>query len=122
MERINKSGTNIEEVAEGVFLGDLATGRRAGMKYWRVEPGATLPAHRHDHEQIGYMISGELVTVLEDEEVLLEPGDSYRFASNEYHGAENRGEQPAVGVGILAPPRARPDWGDARRAESSTPR
>ncbi|ADJ14349.1 cupin domain-containing protein [Halalkalicoccus jeotgali] len=122
MERINKGGTNVEEVADGVFLGDLAAGRRAGMKYWRVEPGATLPAHRHDHEQIGYMISGELVTVLEDEEVLLEPGDSYRFASNEYHGAENRGKEPAVGVGILAPPRGEPEWGDSGIEEPTAPR
>ncbi|MEM4781380.1 MAG: cupin domain-containing protein [Halalkalicoccus sp.] len=122
MERINKDGANVEEVAEGVFLGDLATGERAGMKYWLVEPGATLPPHRHEHEQIGYVISGELVTILEDGEVVLEPGDSYRFASNEYHGAENRGEEPAVGVGILAPPREAPDWGTRTGAEPNPPR
>lgn len=121
MERINTDGANVEEVAEGVFLGDLATGERAGMKHWRVEPGATLPAHRHHHEQIGYMISGRLVAIVEGEEVLLEPGDSYRFESDEHHGAENRGEEPAVGVGILAPPRGTPGWGDSRAAESSTP-
>ncbi|KYH26221.1 cupin domain protein [Halalkalicoccus paucihalophilus] len=122
MERISTEGAGMEEVAEGVSLGDLATGERAGMKYWRVEPGATLPAHRHDHEQIGYMISGELVALVEGEEVLLEPGDSYRFSSNEHHGAENRGDEPAVGVGILAPPRGKPAWGDSQTAEADTPR
>ncbi|WP_122089051.1 cupin domain-containing protein [Halalkalicoccus subterraneus] len=122
MERISTEGAGTEEVAEGVFLGDLATGERAGMKYWRVEPGATLPAHRHDNEQIGYMISGRLVAVVEGEEVLLEPGDSYRFSSHEHHGAENRGEEPAVGVGILAPPRGKPAWGDSRTAEANTSR
>jgi quercetin dioxygenase-like cupin family protein len=122
MERISTDEENATEVAEGVFLGDLARGDRAGMKYWRVEPGATLPAHRHDHEQIGYMISGTLVACVEGEEVLLEPGDSYRFASNEHHGAENRGEEPAVGVGILAPPREKPDWGDSPNAEPSPQR
>lgn len=120
MERISADGANVEEVAEGVFLGDLATGERAGMKHWRVDPGATLPAHRHDHEQIGYMISGTLVAIVEGEEVLLEPGDSYRFSSNEHHGAENRGDEPAVGVGILAPPRGKPAWGDSRRTKANT--
>lgn len=122
MERINANGTGMEEVAEGVYLGDLATGERAGMKYWRVEPGATLPAHRHHNEQIGYVISGELVALVEGEEVLLEPGDSYRFASDEHHGAENRGNEPAVGVGILAPPREAPDWGEAKEVEPGAPR
>lgn len=121
MERISTDREGMEEVAEGVFLGDLATGERAGMKYWRVEPGATLPAHRHHHEQIGYMISGTLVAIVEGEEVLLKPGDSYRFESDEHHGAENRGEEPAVGVGILAPPRGKPAWGDSRTAEANTP-
>lgn len=121
MERINTNGTGMEEVAEGVYLGDLATGERAGMKYWRVEPGATLPAHRHHNEQIGYVISGELVAIAEGEEVLLRPGDSYRFASDEHHGAENRGNEPAVGVGILSPPRGRPEWGD-QEVEPGAPR
>ncbi|MFC6903730.1 cupin domain-containing protein [Halalkalicoccus tibetensis] len=122
MERINTNGTGMEEVAEGVYLGDLATGERAGMKYWRVEPGATLPAHRHHNEQIGYMISGELVAIVEGEEVLLEPGDAYRFESDEHHGAENRGDEPAVGVGVLAPPRGRPGWGERGEAEPGAPR
>lgn len=121
MDRINTDGTEVEEVAEGVFLGDLATGERAAMKHWRVDPGATLPAHRHHHEQIGYVIRGELVAVVEGEEVLLEPGDSYRFVSNEHHGAENRGTEPAVGIGILAPPRGRPEWGETRKFEPSVP-
>lgn len=122
MERISTDGAGMEEVAEGVFLGNLAAGERAGMKYWRVEPGATLPAHRHHNEQIGYVISGELVATVEGEEVPLRPGDSYRFASDEHHGAENRGDEPAVGVGILAPPRGKPEWGEAREVEPGTPR
>lgn len=117
MDRVSTDGTQVSEVAEGVFLGDLATGERAGMKYWRVDPGATLPPHRHDHEQIGYMISGTLVACVEGEEFLLEPGDSYRFASKERHGAENRGKEPAIGVGILAPPRTTPNWGNSRTVE-----
>lgn len=114
MDRISTEGARMEEVADGVFLGDLTTGERAGMKYWRVDPGATLPAHRHDNEQIGYMISGELVALVEGNEVSLRPGDAYRFESEELHGAENRGDEPAVGVGVLAPPREAPDWGDSR--------
>jgi quercetin dioxygenase-like cupin family protein len=110
MRRISDDGTDGEEVADGVYLADLAAGERASMKHWRVEPGATLPIHRHDNEQIGYMIRGTLTAITEGEEIVLRPGDSYLFASGELHGAENRGDEPAVGIGVLSPPRSDPDW------------
>lgn len=98
--------------ADGVALADLARGNRTSMKFWRVEPGARLPVHRHDNEQIGYVISGELTAVLADDTRTLSTGTSYAFESGELHGAENRGDEPAVGIGVLTPPRDSPDWGD----------
>ncbi|MFB6107486.1 MAG: cupin domain-containing protein [Haloplanus sp.] len=110
MRRINDDASADDEVAEGVYLADLASGERASMKHWRVEPGARLPVHRHENEQIGYMIRGTLTAITDDEEVELRPGDSYLFTSEELHGAENRGDEPAVGIGVLTPPRSEPDW------------
>ena len=110
MRRISDETADGDEVADGVYLADLASGERTSMKHWRVEPGATLPVHRHDNEQIGYMIRGTLTAITEDEEVTLRPGDSYLFTSDELHGAENRGDEPAVGIGVLSPPRSEPDW------------
>lgn len=110
MQRITEAGREPEQVTDGVYLADLAEGEKACMKYWRVEPGATLPTHRHDNEQIGYVISGRLTALVEGEEIPLEPGDSYAFPSDELHGAENRGDEPATGIGVLAPPRTEPDW------------
>lgn len=110
MRRINDETADGAEVADGVFLADLASGERASMKHWRVEPGSTLPVHRHDNEQIGYMIQGTLTAITDDEEITLRPGDSYLFESDELHGAENRGDEPAVGIGVLSPPRSDPDW------------
>ncbi len=113
MERVTQRDRDPEEVSDGVFLADLATGERVCMKHWRVEPGERLPVHRHDNEQVGYVISGRLMALLDGEEHVLEPGDSYVFPSNEPHGAENRWDEPAVGVGVLSPPRTAPDWADA---------
>ena len=111
MDRVTETQRQPDEVAEGVYLTDLAAGERASMKFWRVEPGETLPAHRHHNEQIGYVISGTLTAVVEGEEHELTPGDSYIFPSQEHHGAENRGERVAVGIGVLSPPRGAPEWG-----------
>ncbi|MHC3439466.1 cupin domain-containing protein [Natrialbaceae archaeon A-gly3] len=110
MDHVSATDADLERVAEGVYLGELAAGREASMMYWRVEPGATLPIHDHHNEQIGYMLSGELVALVEGEEVVLKEGDVYRFSSGERHGAENRNSEPAVGLGVLAPPREEPDW------------
>ena len=119
MIRVTEDDRDPEAVAEGVYLTDLAAGERASMKFWRVEPGATLPAHRHRHEQIGYVIRGTLTAVVEGEERRLEPGDSYAFPGGERHGAENRGDVPAVGIGVLSPPRREPRWRTTRPADAS---
>lgn len=100
----------MRRVADGVYLADLAAGDRASMKFWRVEPGATIPSHSHPQEQIGYVVRGELIALVEGAEHRLEPGDSYLFASGERHGAENRSTEPAEGLGFLSPPRERPQW------------
>ncbi|PSP97869.1 cupin domain-containing protein [Halobacteriales archaeon QS_5_70_17] len=120
MFRVTEDDREPREVAADVYLSDLAAGERASMKFWRVEPGATLPTHRHSNEQIGYVISGTLTALVEGEEHTLEPGDSYAFPSGELHGAENRGDEPAVGIGVLSPPRrsrrrARPRTRGGRR-------
>ena len=116
MEQVSTSHAEFEEVADGVHLAALPAGNRAGMIYWRIEPGATLPSHAHANEQIGFVIDGELVAIVEGEEYTLEAGDAYMFPSNERHGAENRSADDAVGIGVLAPPRDEPDW--RRRASA----
>lgn len=121
MEHVAKPDREFDEVVEGVQLADLATGARTSMKFWRIEPGATLPTHRHHNEQIGFVVSGVLTAVLEDGKRELRPGDSYAFASGELHGAENRGEEPAVGVGVLSPPRSEPRWGTTAQETRENP-
>lgn len=119
MQRVTETDRDPTEVSDGVYLADLAAGENVCMKYWEVEPGETLPTHQHANEQIGFVISGKLVAVVEGEEYVLEPGDSYLFPSNDRHGAENRWDEPAVGIGVLSPPRTEPDWGDDVTAKES---
>ncbi|WP_254538215.1 cupin domain-containing protein [Halomarina litorea] len=115
MNIVTEDDRDPTEVAQDVFLSDLAGGERASMKFWRVEPGARLPVHDHENEQVGFVISGTLTALVEGEERPLRPGDSYVFPGGERHGAENRGDEPAVGIGVLSPPREEPDWGKGER-------
>ncbi len=53
------------------------------------EPGAKGEMHSHPHEQIGYVIEGELVFHEEGKEDLkLKTGDSYYVAPNVPHGID----------------------------------
>ncbi|PCR92363.1 cupin domain-containing protein [Natrinema ejinorense] len=110
MRQVSATQAEFEAVADGVSLAELPTGARASMVCWRIEPGATLPVHSHDNEQIGFVLEGELTAIVEGEEYTLTAGDAYAFRPNERHGAENRSREAATGIGVHAPPRGEPEW------------
>lgn len=111
MEHVSTTAVEFAEPVEGVRLALLAAGEAMSVQEFRIEPGATVPEHSHPHEQVGYLSEGRLTFVLEDgEEVLIEAGESYRFAGDEPHAAENRGEKPVEGIDVFSPPRTDPDW------------
>ncbi|MFB6169341.1 MAG: cupin domain-containing protein [Haloferacaceae archaeon] len=98
------------EAIDGVRLAQTVSGERASLQHFRIEPGATVHPHDHEHEQIGWLTAGSLVFELDDETVVVEAGDSYAIPGGETHGAENTGDETAVGVELFAPPRETPPW------------
>lgn len=98
------------EAVEQVHLAEMAAGEETSVQHFRIEPGASVPAHDHHHEQAGFIYEGELTFLLEDGEVTVEAGESYVLDGGERHGAENRGDVETRGVDIFAPPRTDPDW------------
>ncbi|MFB6139295.1 MAG: cupin domain-containing protein [Halosimplex sp.] len=114
------------EVVDGVYLTQLAVGERMSVQHVHMEPGAVVPEHSHEHEQVGYITSGSGVFVVSDasethrvngepvngEEFPVGPGDSYHLASEEPHSLEATSDEPLDGIDVFAPPRANPDWMD----------
>ncbi|UVE50332.1 cupin domain-containing protein [Haloferax larsenii] len=113
MDRISIDDVSPTEAVEDVHLAVLAGGEKMNVQHFRIEPGATVPVHEHPHEQVGYIVAGELTFVLGDgDEVVVGPGDSYSLAGGEAHGAENRGDEPVVGIDVFSPPRDDAPWRD----------
>ncbi|WP_435175956.1 cupin domain-containing protein [Halorussus sp. AFM4] len=112
MELVNLTARETEEAVDGVHFTQLAAGENMSIQHFRIDPGATIPEHTHDHEQLGYMTSGELVATVNGEERVFGPDDSYCFLSREPHACENRGDEPAVGIGVYSPPRREAEWKD----------
>jgi quercetin dioxygenase-like cupin family protein len=98
------------EAVPGAWLSQGAAGASTSVQHFRVEPGATVPAHSHPHEQAGYLARGEGVFVVEGERRPVSAGDGYVIPGGETHALEVTGDEPVVGVDVFSPPRTDPDW------------
>jgi quercetin dioxygenase-like cupin family protein len=98
-------GLNATEVRAGVsrsvFSGDGAT-----LAFTTLEPGHTARPHSHPHEQIVYVLEGELLFVVGDEEAVLAAGDMVVVPPGVEHWAQTLGEGPAVDLSVFTPHRA----------------
>jgi quercetin dioxygenase-like cupin family protein len=77
----------------------------AMMANWvRIEPGAAVPTHAHEHEQIGLVLEGEILMTIGDETRALVPGHAYTIPGNLPHAAV-AGPQGCLVLDIFSPPR-----------------
>jgi quercetin dioxygenase-like cupin family protein len=75
------------EMVPGVWRRTLSWGERLMVVRVVLEEGAVVPAHRHPHEQISYIVEGKLSMDVEGQTHVLVPGDSLLFPANVEHGA-----------------------------------
>lgn len=110
MDHTSLTDRETSEVIDGVFLTQLATGERMSVQHFRIDPGAVVDAHEHEHEQGGFLFRGSLAFIVDGEEYSVEADDSYMIPPNSVHAVENRGDEPAVGVELFSPARPDPPW------------
>jgi quercetin dioxygenase-like cupin family protein len=90
------------ELAPGVTMRPLF-GEQAMLNLLEFAPGARVPVHDHPHEQLGYVIEGELALEIDGVEHELRPGDAYRIAGGTPHAAWSTG--PCVVLDVFQPVR-----------------
>jgi quercetin dioxygenase-like cupin family protein len=93
-------------------------GERVTLAVVEVDPGADLPEHSHDNEQLGIVLRGSLTLRVGGAERELGPGETWRIASGTPHSGRG-GPGGAVVVDVFAPPRT--DWDAAPRLEQRPP-
>lgn len=79
-----------------------------------LDPGAVLPEHHHENEQLGFVIAGTLTMRIGTEERGLKVGDMYAIPSEVPHDAV-AGPEGCVVADVFAPPRA--DWNNLKRLD-----
>ena len=110
MERVSLDDLEPAEAADGVHLALLAGTDSMNVQHFEIGAGAVVETHSHPHEQTGFVYAGEVTFVVDGEEIVCGPGDSYAIPGGEPHAAGNRGERAVRGVDIFSPPRENPSW------------
>jgi quercetin dioxygenase-like cupin family protein len=89
------------------YLARAVHGSRLTLAVVEVEPGAEMPEHQHDNEQLGIVLQGTVVFRVGKEARTLRPGGIWRIPPNTAHTV-TAAETGAVVLDIFAP--ARTDW------------
>jgi quercetin dioxygenase-like cupin family protein len=97
----------------------VVAGERSSFVVVELEPGAFVPEHSHDSEQIGVCASGAATFRIGDETRELGPGDTWSIPSNVPHEVQV-GPEGAIMIENFTP--ARSDWAALERLEPTSPR
>jgi quercetin dioxygenase-like cupin family protein len=99
-------GLPCKQIWDGV-VARVLEGDRIGLAIVELDAGAVVPEHRHENEQLGFVITGPVTFTLGGETKELGPGGTWRILSGTPHEVV-AGPGGAVVADIFAPPRA--DW------------
>ena len=75
-----------KQVMEGI-TGHYAHGQNMTFGFIEIKKGTLMPKHQHVHEQITYIIEGQLDMNIGGVDHSLTPGSYYVIPSNVWHGA-----------------------------------
>ena len=98
-----ESELKARDVLEGIKL-RAVFGNDTMMTFFEFDQGAVIPTHRHPHEQITYVIEGEMEFSLNGETRVLKAGDGIVILSNQEHSARVP-DKPAKAVDAWHPVR-----------------
>jgi len=87
-----------EEILDGVRRKTLVHGDHTLLSEFRLQEGASIPPHRHPHEQTGYLVTGRLQLGIGDECLPAEAGDSWCIPGDVEHSAQALEDSIAVEV------------------------
>ncbi len=91
-------------------------GERLTVGIIDLDPAIFVPEHKHENEQLGFVLRGEVTMGIGGDERQLHPGDMYSIPGGVPHSAA-AGPDGATVVDVFAPIRA--DWEKAPRMPAS---
>jgi quercetin dioxygenase-like cupin family protein len=89
---------------------------RVTIGFVDIDPDVLVPEHRHEHEQVGFVLRGSVTMVIGGQSRELRVGETYTIASQVPHSAK-AGSAGASVVDVFAP--VREEWKVAPMLEPS---
>lgn len=93
----------VHEIFPGVQI-HTAAGTQMMISVVDLEPNSEVKMHSHPHEQMGYLIEGELEFTIGDEKRTVKPGDVWRIPGGIEHGCRT-GDKASRAIDIFHPVR-----------------
>ena len=91
-----------KQLMEGI-TGHYAHGEKMSFGLVEIKEGTVMPAHQHVHEQITYLLEGQLDMQIDGMVYSLTPGSYHVIPSNSWHGA--RAITACTVIDVFAPVR-----------------
>ena len=88
----------------GSIGAQIAYGRDSSLMVATRQPGYHSKPHRHDAEQLNYVLDGELYIFVDDDGFLARKGDVFRIPRNAVHWSWVQGQRPCVLLETHTPP------------------
>lgn len=98
-----KNDDGYKAMAQGISRKTLTYGEKTLMTEFHLSKGSVLPAHSHNQEQIGYLVSGKLTLNFDGEDHEFGPGDSWCIPGDVIHSGKIL--EDSVAVEVFAPVR-----------------
>jgi quercetin dioxygenase-like cupin family protein len=98
-----EDGENVLEVKSGKMSTKMVYGNDCNLMVAVRGPGYHSNPHKHDSEQVNYVLDGEIWVFVEDEAFLAEAGDFYRIPRNALHWGWNRADTDCTILEVHAP-------------------
>jgi quercetin dioxygenase-like cupin family protein len=91
------------EMLPGLLRRTLGCSERLMIAEFRAQSGVLIPRHSHPHDQVGYVVSGQMELTIGEEAACCASGDSYAIPGGVEHGA--RFLKECVIIDCFSPPR-----------------
>ena len=90
-----------EGLSKGVLLDESDGAPNFAMRRFELAPGAAVPRHTNAVEHEQYVLAGEYVVGIGDEEHVVSPGDALLIPAGVEHWYRNEGDEPGAFVCVV---------------------
>lgn len=85
-----------EGMRKGVLVSEDHGAPNFAIRRFELDPGASVPEHTNEVEHEQYVLAGEYVVGIDDEEYTVSEGDSLLIPAGVVHWYRNEGDEPGA--------------------------